>query len=160
YRVFPLDSNAARTPNVLTRVNSPSDVEFADHSVSAGDSLTVSVLNPTFTALNSVLNNINPFPNQMTGGEGQVTGMEVLFTFEFAGPVFLPADHYFFVPPVAVNPGAGNFFWLSALRPVTFPPGFTDLQAWIRNQNLDPDWSRVGADIIQDGRTFNTAFEI
>src|SRR5262249_16835245 len=28
YRVFPLDSNTARTPNVLTRTNSPSDVEF------------------------------------------------------------------------------------------------------------------------------------
>src|SRR5258706_7600798 len=26
YRVFPLDSNAVRTPNVPTRINSPSDV--------------------------------------------------------------------------------------------------------------------------------------
>src|SRR5580692_3452074 len=28
YRVFPKDSNAARTPNVPTRMNSPSDVAF------------------------------------------------------------------------------------------------------------------------------------
>ena len=29
YRVFPLDSNTTRTPQVPTRVNSPSDVAFA-----------------------------------------------------------------------------------------------------------------------------------
>jgi hypothetical protein len=31
YRIFPLDSNTARTPNVNTRANSPSDVEFTGH---------------------------------------------------------------------------------------------------------------------------------
>lgn len=30
YRVFPTDSNTSRAPNVPTRANSPSDVEFAD----------------------------------------------------------------------------------------------------------------------------------
>jgi hypothetical protein len=161
YRVFPLDSNTVRTPNVTTRVNSPSDVAFADHDFAAGDTVSATVVNPSFTALNSVLNGINPFPNQTTLGEGPVTGQEVLFSFDFANPIFLPAGHYFFVPQVLVN-GGGNFFWLSASRnPITTGFNFApDLQAWIRNANLDPDWSRVGADIIGGGSAFNMAFEV
>jgi hypothetical protein len=161
YRVFPLDSNTVRTPNVLTRVNSPSDVAFADHDIAAADTVSATVLAPSFTALNSVLNGINPSPNQLTLGEGSVTGQEVLFSIDFASPIFLPAGHYFFVPQVLVNNG-GNFFWLSASRnPITTGFNFApDLQAWIRNGNLDPDWSRVGADIIGGGSTFNMAFEV
>jgi hypothetical protein len=75
----------------------------------------------------------------------------------------MPAGHYFFVPQVLVN--GGNFFWLSASRPIVapgtpFPGGFTDLQAWIRNAQLDPDWSRVGQDIVANGSAFNMAFEV
>src|SRR5262249_18832454 len=43
-----------------------------------------------------------------------------------------------------------------------FPTGVTDLQAWIRNSNLAPDWLRIGTDII-DGPTpptFNMAFSL
>lgn len=166
YRVFPLDSNTSRTPNVTTRTNSPSDVEFADHDITNADTVSTTVLAPSFTASNSVLNGIFPFPGQQTGGEGSVTGQEVLFTIDFANPLILPAGQYFFVPQVLVN-GVGNFFWLSASRPVAspgtaFPAGFTDLQEWIRNGNLDPDWSRVGTDIVggAPAPTFNTAFEI
>ena len=160
YRVFPLDSNTVRTPNVTTRVNSPSDVAFADHDFTAGDTVSATVVNPSFTALNSVLNGINPFPNQLTGGEGPVTGQEVLFSIDFANPIFLPAGHYFFVPQVFVNNG-GNFFWLSASRPISTGFNFApDLQAWIRNAQLDPDWSRVGQDIIANGSAFNMAFEV
>jgi hypothetical protein len=164
YRVFPLDSNTVRTPNVTTRANSPSDIEFADHAFTLADPVSITVVQPTFTVSNSVLNGINPAPNQLTGGEGSVTGQEVLFTFNFANPVFLPADHYFFVPQVPLA-SAGNFLWLSASRPIVppgtpFPGGSTDLQAWIRNADLDPDWSRVGTDIVGGGSTFNMAFEI
>ena len=159
YRVFPLDSNTVRTPNVVTRANSPSDVEFAGHDFTAGDTVSTTLLNPSFTALNSVLNGINPFPGQTTGGEGPVTGQEVLFSFDFASPIFLPAGHYFFVPQVLLN--SGNFFWLSASRPISTGFNFApDLQAWIRNENLDPDWSRVGMDIIGGNAAFNMAFEI
>jgi hypothetical protein len=37
-----------------------------------------------------------------------------------------------------------------------------DLQAWVRNENLAPDWLRVGTDIIggSPAPTFNTAFSI
>jgi hypothetical protein len=94
-----------------------------------------------------------------------VTGMEVEFDVTFATPFSLPADHYFFVPQVQVN--GGEFYWLSAPRPIVppgtpFPPGSTDLQTWIRNANLDPDWLRVGTDIVGGATapTFNAAFSL
>jgi len=119
------------------------------------------VLSTSFTAANSVLNGIHAMPNQTTGGEGSVTGEEVQFTCNIANPILFPADHYFFVPQVGVN-GSGEFYWLSASRPIPFPPGFTDLQTWTRNENLDPDWLRVGTDIVGGTTppTFNGAFAL
>ena len=35
----------------------------------------------------------------------------------------------------------------------------TDLQSWMRNENLDPDWLRIGTDII-GGTTFNAQFTL
>ena len=56
YRVFPLDSNTVRTPNVPTRMNSPSDIAFDSKDSTANQlTITTSVLSPTFTALNSVI---------------------------------------------------------------------------------------------------------
>jgi hypothetical protein len=108
---------------------------------------TTSVVSGIFTANNSVLNGINKKPNQFTGGEGSVTGEEVSFNVTFTTPFDLPADHYFFVPQVLLTDG--DFFWLSAPKPIVppgtpFPAGFTDtdLQTWMRNGDLDPDWSR------------------
>jgi hypothetical protein len=70
-------------------------------------------------------------------------------------PVDLPAGHYFFVPQVRLRGVGGNFLWLSARH-----PQFTgDLQMWIRNADLDPDWLRVGADIVT-GTTFNSSFSL
>jgi hypothetical protein len=165
YHIFPLDSDGVRTPNVLTRVNSPSDVEFDSRKLDDGSlSVTTQVLATTFTATNSVLNGINKFPNQTTQGEGMQTGMEVQFTVNFATPFKLSAaEHDFFVPQVQVT--GGEFFWLSSARPTQgtpFPPGITDLQAWIRNGNLDPDWSRVGTDIVGGTTppTFNGTFTL
>ncbi len=159
YRVFPNDSDATRTPNVPTRANSPSDVEFDDRDTASGNlSVTAQVLNPNFTAANSILNGINPSPNQQTMGEGPVSGQEVLFNVSFTTPFTLPADHYFFVPQVQL--GSGNFFWLSAVGPAIFNG---DLQAWIRNENLAPDWLRAGTDIIGGGATaprFNESFSL
>src|SRR6202022_3766953 len=60
YPVFPKDSVNPPSGNVPTRANSPSDVVFADRDTAAGNlSFTTTVLNPSFTALNSVLNGIN-----------------------------------------------------------------------------------------------------
>lgn len=168
YRVFPNDSDTTRTPNVVTRVNSPSDVAF-DSRDSAVPQLTftTSVLTPTFTALNSVQpGGIHAFPNQTTGGNGPLTGNEVQFNVTFTTPFDLPPDHYFFVPQVELT--NGEFYWLSASRPISgagttpFPTGITDLQEWTRDAALDPDWSRVGKDIVggDAAPTFNAAFSL
>ena len=162
YHVFPLDSNVGRTSGpptfstaeVPTRVNSPADVEIAaatrDGSLGTlGFSATS--LNPSFTVGNSVVNGINSKPNQTTHGEGTQTGEEVEITITFTTPILLPAGHYFFRPEVLAD--GGDFLYLSAPRPIVapgtpFPAGVTDLQAWIRNSNLAPDWLRIGTDII------------
>ena len=43
-----------------------------------------------------------------------------------------------------------------------FPPNTTDLQAWIRNSNLKPDWLRIGTDMIDGNpaQTFNMTFSL
>jgi hypothetical protein len=160
YRVFPKDSDVGRTsgpptfstPQVPTRVNSPSDVAFDSRDTSS-NGLTFSTTGMgTFVANNSVQpGGIHPAPGQTTGGNGAITGQEVVFDVAFTTPFSLPADHYFFVPQVEVT--GGEFFWLSAPKPIvppgtSFPPGFTDLQSWTRDAALDPDWLRVGTNIV------------
>ncbi|HMB08916.1 MAG TPA: PEP-CTERM sorting domain-containing protein [Isosphaeraceae bacterium] len=51
--------------------------------------------------------------------------------------------------------------WLSAPRPITGGTGpFTpDLQSWIRNDDLAPDWLRIGTDITGQG-PFNATFSL
>ncbi|HET9321671.1 MAG TPA: PEP-CTERM sorting domain-containing protein [Bryobacteraceae bacterium] len=179
YRIFPKDSDVGRTSGpptfstaqVPTRVNSPSDVAFDDRdTASANLSLTTSLLSASFTTLNSVqLGGIHPKPNQTTGGDGAATGEEVQFDVTFSTPFDLPADHYFFIPQVEVS--GGDFLWLSAPRPIVapgtpFPAGSTDLQAWTRDQFLDPDWLRIGTDIVGPpatggpAPTFNMTFSL
>jgi hypothetical protein len=175
YEVFPNLSNVGRTSGppafstsqVPTRVNSPSDVELEDRSVSGSDlTVTTHVVNPSFTANNSIQpGGIHPLPNVTTGGNGPVTGEEVEFDVTFTKPFSLSADHFFFVPQVEVT--GGEFLWLSAPRPIVppgtpFPAGFTDLQSWTRDSMLEPDWLRVGQDIV-DGTafpTFNATFSL
>jgi hypothetical protein len=163
YRVFPNDSTNPPSGNVPTRVNSPSDVAFDSRDSGSGTlSFTPGIQASSFTAANSVLNGINRLRNQKTLGEGAVTGQQVQFNVVFNTPFVLPADHYFFVPQVQL--ASGDFFWLSAPRPIgppgtPFPPGATDLQSWMRNENLDPDWLRIGTDIVGAG-AFNAAFTV
>jgi len=166
YRVFPLDSNSARTPNVPTRTNSPSDVAFASRATVMGDfTFTTTVLSPTFSTLNSIApGGIHPLPNQTTGGNGPVTGQEVEIDITYSNAFNLPADHYFFIPQVALSNG-GTFYWLSASRPIAgagTTPFAPDLQAWVRDANLDPDWLRIGTDIVggAPAPTFNAAFAL
>jgi PEP-CTERM motif len=171
YRVFPLDSDVTRTSGpptfstaqVPTRVNSPSDDAFATRSSTTSELVFVpAIMQMSFTANNSVLNGIHPMPTQFTGGDGAVTGQEVSFNISFSSALNLPADHYFFVPQVQLT--SGEFYWLSAPRPIVppgvpFPAGSTDLQSWIRNSALDPDWLRVGTDITHQG-PFNAVFSL
>jgi hypothetical protein len=171
YHVFPIDSDATRTPQVNTRVNSPSDNNFVarDSAVTGQLSFTTQVLNTNFTALNSVQSGgIHAKPNQFTGGNGSVSGQEVQFNVTFTTPIVLGADHVFFRPEVNVS-GAGDFLWLSAPKPIVapggtpFPPGVTDLQTWTRDDGpgaLAPDWSRIGTDILNVTNTFNASFSL
>jgi hypothetical protein len=164
YRVFPKDSVNPPSGNVPTRINSPSDVAFASRSLGASDfTLSSSLLANSFTSANSIqAGSIHPIPNQTTGGNGAVTGQEVLFDIALTLNLELPADHYFFVPLVKLS--SGDFYWLSSTRPIIAPgtPFAPDLQAWIREESLAPDWLRVGSDIVGGSSfpTFNGAFSL
>lgn len=170
YHVFPADSVDPPSGNVPTRANSPSDVEIdsATRDGSSGTlSFTATLLNPIFSVANTVVNGIFKKPNQATLGEGPAMGGEVQITITFTPPIVLPSppaplNHYFFRPEAQVT--GGNFLYLSAPRPIVSPgtPFVGDLQAWIRNPNLAPDWLRIGTDII-DGATpptFNMTFSL
>jgi hypothetical protein len=167
FQLFPKDSNLDRTSgpptfstaNVPTRTNSPSDHEIdAATRDSSQSTLSFNATQiSTFTVASTVINGIHT-PGQ---SEGSATGVEVGIDITFNPPLFLPAGHYFFRPEAEVS--GGNFLFLSAPRPITsgtpFPAGTTDLQAWIRNANLAPDWLRIGADII-GGVTFNMTLSL
>lgn len=163
YHIFSLDSDTSRTAAVPTRTNSPSDHEIATATRDSNDSSLRFVASDVsdFQVQNTVINGINKFPAQLTHGEGAARGKQVQLRIVFSTPLFLPAGHYFFRPEVDVN--GGNFLFLSAPRPITsgtpFPAGVTDLQAWIRNANLAPDWLRIGGDIVGAG-TFNMTFSV
>ena len=166
YHVFPQDSADPPSGNVPTRVNSPADVEIAS-ATRDGSKGTLSfisnVLTTPFSVANSVVNGINKVPNQTTSGEGSAAGEEVEITITFAPPILLPAGHYFFRPEVLVT--GGDFLYLSAPKPIVSPPGTVfagDLQAWTRNSNLNPNWLRIGTDIIGGATppTFNMTFSL
>lgn len=168
YQIFP-DGSGPPDGKVPTRVNSPSDNALLSRDSGSGTlTFSTQLVAQSFTAANSVLNGINAMPNQTTGGEGSVTGQEIALNINFGAPIGLVANHaplfphYFFVPQVEVT--GGEFFWLSAPRPISslgtpFPTGVSDLQSWVRNDNLAPDWLRVGTDIVGSG-TFNAALEL
>ena len=167
YRVFPDDFNTVRTPAVTTRVNSPSDVELADRdSASGGLTFTPGVIQSSFTANNSVLNGINPLNLDSSrvyrrrarchGTRGRVQ-RSLHHAIRSAGrPLFLRAAG-----------GADQRRFLLVVGPETdrsprgrrSRPGFTDLQSWIRNEPLDPDWLRIGTDVTHQG-PFNAAFTL
>src|SRR5262245_19517682 len=176
YHVFPGapgDSDVNRTSGpptfstsqVPTRANSPADneIDTATRDGSQGTlRVTASVVKAGFSVANSVVRGINPTPNNVTRGEGARTGDLVEIAITFTPPIVLPADHYFFRPEVLVN--GGEFLYVSAPRPIVAPgtPFLSDLQSWIRNSALSPDWLRIGRDIIggNPAPAFNQAFSL
>jgi MYXO-CTERM domain-containing protein len=60
--------------------------------------------------------------------------------------------------------GSDTFLWLSAPKPIVAPgdPFNPDLQSWTRDQSLDPDWLRVGMDIVggTPAPAFNAVFSL
>jgi len=121
-----------------------------------------SVVNANFSVANTVVNGINKAPDNTTRGEGEASGEEVEIDIIFSPPVILLPDHYFFRPEAVL--ADGNFLYLSAPRPIVAPgtPFMGDLQAWIRNSDLAPDWLRIGTDIIGGATppTFNMTFSL
>ena len=173
YHVFSADSDVGRTlgpplfatAEVPARLNSPADVEIDDATRDGSDGtlqFSTDLLSASFSVRNTVVTGINRKPNQTTRGDGPATGEEVEISIAFTPPILLQADHYFFRPEVQV--AGGDFRYLSAPKPIV-PPGtpFTgDLQAWIRNADLAPDWLRIGTDIIggTPAPTFNMTFSL
>ncbi len=159
YHVFPLDSAVPPSGNVPSRTNSPSDVEIGT-ATRAGNSGTLTfstdVLNSNFGVGNTVVNNLK-VATAPPGGEGSTAGEEVEITITFTSPIILPAGHYFFRPEVLLT--SGDFLYLSAPKVIPAPK---DLQAWIRNSNLTPDWLRVGTDIVggAPAPNFNMTFSL
>jgi hypothetical protein len=166
YHIFPLDSADPPSGNVPSRQNSPSDVEIdsATRDRSLGTlAFNPRLLTPNFFVQNTVVNGINKIPDNTTHGEGSTTGQKVEITINFTTPIILPAGHYFFRPEVLLAAADANFLYLSAPRPIVSPGTVFagDLQAWIRNSNLAPDWLRIGTDIIVGTPpTFNMTFSL
>jgi hypothetical protein len=167
YHVFPLDSVSPPSGRVLSRVNSPSDVEIDSATRDGMDGSLAFVAKRIATGIsvgNTVVNGVNPSPSR-TNGEGPATGDEVNITVRFTHPILLPPGHYFFRPDVLVT--GGDFLYMSAPRPIASPgtPFIGDLQAWIRNSRLAPDWVRIGTDVIgatppATPPTFNMTFSL
>jgi len=167
YRIFPDDSEITRAPGVPTRSNSPSDNEFSHRdSQFGGASYTVLPASRdaafcdtqvgTCTVTQSVTEaGIFASPNQTTGGEAAVTGVPVVVDVTFEPPFSLPAGHYFIVPQVGLT--NGTFYWLSSQA-----PSQPDLQTWIRDLRIAPDWLRVGTDIVGGAAApkFNGTFSL
>jgi hypothetical protein len=172
YHVFPTDSDVGRTSGpptfstaqVPARLNSPSDVEIDDATrdgASGTLEFSASLLNPSFEVANTVVTGIKKKPDQTTNGDGPARGEEVEIAITFNPPILLPAGHYFFRPEVQV--AGGDFLYVSAPRPIVAPgtPFMGDLQAWIRNSDLAPDWLRIGTDIIAGiPPTFSMTFSL
>jgi len=159
YHVFPLDSAMPPSGKVPSRANSPSDVEIGA-ATRAGNSGTLTfstnVLNSNFGVGNTVVNNLK-VATAPPGGEGSTAGEQVEITITFTSPIILPAGHYFFRPEVLLT--SGDFLYLSAPKVIPAPK---DLQAWIRNSNLAPDWLRIGTDIVGGATApnFNMTFSL
>jgi hypothetical protein len=159
YHVFPLDSANPPSGNVPSRANSPSDVEIGT-ATRAGNPGTLkfstNVLNSNFSVGNTVVNNLK-VATAPPGGEGSTAGEQVEIAITFTSPIILPAGHYFFRPEVLLT--SGDFLYLSAPKVTPAPK---DLQAWIRNSNLAPDWLRIGTDIVGGATApqFNMTFSL
>ena len=166
YRVFPLDSDTTRTPNVPTRANSPSDVALDSRDSSAGGlTFTTNTLSALVHGRQFRPQRDQPKPNQTTMGEGPVTGAGSCHQHDTERPVQPRPGPLLPGPAGPPRQRRGRVLLAFGTEPIVppgtpFPPGSTDLQAWIRNENLAPDWLRVGTDIEGLGRTFNASFSL
>jgi len=165
YHVFPNDSVDPPSGNVPSRANSPADVEIDDATRDGSEgTLGLRRKRGERELLRSEHRGERhqQGPDNTTRGDGEASGEEVEIDIIFSPPVILLPDHYFFRPEAVL--ADGNFLYLSAPRPIVAPgtPFMGDLQAWIRNSDLAPDWLRIGTDIIGGATppTFNMTFSL
>lgn len=165
YRIFNQDSDTTRQipPTIKTRTNSPSDNAFDErdsNSADASTKLRFSALidtGPPITAADSVLTDIVLNATATARVAQPVQGQKAVFDVTLDSPFLLQPGHYFFAPSVSVT--GGTFYWLSSPNPMT-PPRTPDLQTWMRDLSIAPDWLRVGTDIVggTPAKPFNATF--
>ena len=168
YRVFPLDSTVPPSNQVPTRVNSPSDVEFADWSASAKH-LCSNHFQPIRVVLRGELDSQRdpsqprlPYGRRWRGhGKRGPVQCDVRDAIHIGSePLLLLAARSSSRTATSTGCRQPGRLWRQARLS---PAGFTDLQTWTRNEDLDPDWLRVGTDIVGGTSpvpTFNAAFSL
>ena len=165
YRVFPKDSDVTRTsgpptfstPQVPTRVNSPSDAAFASRD-NAGAELVFPPATSAPSPLPTACSRAASIPSPTRHGRQRpVTGDEVQFDVSCSRPVFC------WTPGSLFRAAGSTFHRRFSLvvgaqadhgRRHAFLAGSAGLD---RDEDLDPDWFRVGTDIVggQTPPTFN-----
>ena len=113
YRIFPLTQiPSGRRTSSPRQLTSDVALDSRDSGVAGELTFNSSVLNPSFTVLNSVQPGGSTLPRSNHWGNGQLTGTEVQINLTFLSPFNLVDGHLFFVPQVALSNGA-TFYWLS-----------------------------------------------
>ncbi len=172
YQVFPGASDLNRPPTTV-RTNGPEDVEFAAFG-SADNQITFNTTNlGEFTVDQTIIGGSGANSPGLGSGElgGPVTGYLRQIDVQLVTPLSLAPQSVFLV--AAVDPSAGDYFWVAGDRPPAspnpLPTGVLDRQAWFRTNEpfdnaLEPDWVRASDVINQQNGTltpgFNTAFMI
>jgi hypothetical protein len=155
---------------VVKRTNSPSDNQFAAFDSGLGSlSFSASILNPSFTAANSVVNGI-PRNSQSIHRRRRCGHRRRSKVQYYLHDTFLCGRHRSRFLPSRGGPVEWKLllaFGSEARRisgnglPIPGRPS-TDLQSWIRNDGagvLAPDWERIGTDVTGQG-PFNATFSL
>ena len=151
---------------VPTRVNSPSDVAFLEaDSATGGLVLDQGARGDLHRKQLGETGGIYPEPESDTGGNGAVTGEEVRFDRELHRRLAPPRQPLF----LRASGRAGQRQFLLAvgaeadrLAGTPFPPGFTDLQSWTRDDSARSRLAahRHGHRGRRPAPTFNAAFSL
>lgn len=173
YEVFPGSSDLTREP-VTVRTNGPEDVEFAAFGT-ADNQITFTTTDlGEFTVDQTIVGGSGANTPGLGSGvlvDEPLTGYLKQIDVQLITPLTLAPQSVFLV--AAVDPSAGDYYWVAGDRPPTspdpLPAGVVDRQAWFRTNEpfdnaLEPDWIRISDVINQEDGTaepaFNTAFAI
>lgn len=173
YNVFPGEITDETRDFATVRENGPADEEFAAFSLADNLlSFTTTDLG-SFTVDETIIPSSGPNAPGVGSGVrgGALTGNLRQINARLVTPLELSPQAVFLV--AAVDPSAGDYFWVGGARPPIFPdlqpPDVIDRQAWFRTNApflnaLEPDWVRVSDALNQEDGTadpaFNTAFQV